>query len=154
MRTWPALAALSVGLTFLPAQAQQGTAELGTLTCTAVEGEVDHFATEAAVLSCVFRAANGGYSETYTGTLRRLGGRQENDRPLVLIWRVSGENIPLSPGMLEQSYLSAAPADDPRSRELRGQKNAAIALRPLAEVAETAELFVTALDLDLKQTGA
>jgi hypothetical protein len=153
MRTWPALAAL-VGFTFFSASAQDREAELGTLTCTAVEGEANHFATEAVVLSCLFRATNGGYSETYTGTLRRFGGSEPMEGSLVLMWRVSGEDIQLAPGMLEQSYLSAIPADEPESRELRGQKNSAITLRPLAKAAETAELSVAVLDLDLKQTGA
>lgn len=154
MRTWPALAAVAVCLTFLPARAQDEKTELGTLTCTAVEGEVNHFATEAVVLSCVFRATEEGYSESYAGTLRRLGGEQPIDGPLVLMWRVSGVDIVLVPGVLEQSYSRAAPADAPQGIELQGQKNAAISLRPFAQTAETTERSVTSLDLDLKQTGA
>lgn len=154
MRTWPALAAVAVGLTFLPAQAQDEAAELGTLTCTAVEGEVNRFATETVVLSCIFRATAEGYSESYAGTLRRLGGEQPIDGPLVLMWRVSGENVALSPGVLGQSYLRATPADAPQGQELKGQTNAAITLRPYAQTAETTEQTVASLDLDLKQTGA
>ena len=69
-------------------------------------------------------------------------------------WRVSARNVELSPGVLEQDYLATASADDPQSRELQGQKNAAIALRPFAQSAETTEHSVIALDLDLKKTSA
>lgn len=154
MRTWPVLAAVAVGLTFLPARAQEAKAEMGTLTCTAVEGEVNHFATAAVVLSCTFRATGDGYSESYAGTLRRLGSEQPINGPFVLMWRVSGVNVALSPGILEQSYTRAAPANAPQGLELKGEKNAAITLRPFAQTAKTAERSVSSLDLDLKQTGA
>lgn len=153
MRIWPALAATAV-FTFLPAQAQDQPTELGTLTCTAVEGEVNRFATEAVILSCLFRTIEGSYSETYAGTLRRFGGAEPINGPLVLMWRVSVRNVKLSPGLLEQHYAVAAPADDPQSRELQGQNNAAISLRPFARTEETTEQSVTVLDLDLERTGA
>lgn len=155
MRTWPALAAVAVGLTFLPAKAQEEKkVELGTLTCTAVEGERNRFAAEAVALSCVFRATQEGYSESYAGTLRRLGGEGPIDGPLVLMWRVAGDDVALSPGVLQQSYTRTTPTDAAQGLELKGQTNTAITLRPFAHAAETTERTVASLDLDLKQTGA
>lgn len=148
-----ALVALAAGLTFSPACAQNAQTELGTLTCTAIEAEVNRFASEAVVLSCQFRDTAGGYAETYAGTLKRFVGAQPIDGPIVLIWTVSGEPGTLSPGILEQSYHGSE-GGDPEDRKLQGRTNASIVLRPLAKVGETAEQTVTVLDLDLKHTRA
>ncbi len=160
MWTRCALAAVAAGLTFSPVNAQNAQnaqnekTVLGTLTCTALEGELNRFATSAVALSCEFQAAEGGYAEKYAGTLRRLADEQRIEKPIVLMWTVSGSPEALSPGILEQHYLSSAPADDPKNRQLHGQKNASIILSPHIRNGETTEQTVTVLDLDLKRTRA
>ncbi|MCL4764843.1 MAG: DUF992 domain-containing protein [Hyphomicrobiaceae bacterium] len=156
MRTRSAMAALAACLTFSPAHAQNAKIVLGTLTCTAVEGEVNRFASNAVVLSCDFRATEGGYAESYVGTLRRTGEGRPIDGSIVLIWTVSGDAANFAPGILEQSYTSTRPAadPDPDSRQLHGQRDGSIVLRPFVRAEHGIEPTVTALDLDLKRTRA
>jgi len=154
------LAAVVVGLTFLPAHArnaqysQNEKTVVGVLTCTAFEGHVERTATERLAISCRFQAKAGGYTEDYVGTLRRLAGKLPLGKPIALMWTVSADPAVLSPGVLGQSYLSSAPADAPESRQLQGQKNESIVLSPFSGNGNKAEHTVTVLDLDLKRTGA
>lgn len=155
MNTRSALLALAAILTFLSADAQNNKSVLGTLTCTAVEGELNRFAERAVVLSCLFRDSGGGYVETYAGTLRRFAGAQPINKSIVLIWTVLGAAATLAPGILEQSYTgSGTGSSDPENSHLRGRKDASIVLRPLVQSGQTAENTVTVLDLDLELTRA
>ncbi len=154
------LATIAAGLTFLPADAQNAQDSqnektvLGVLTCTAIEGRDQHSATEPLAISCRFQAEADGYTEDYVGTLRRPAGKQPPENPIVLMWTVSADPAVLSPGVLEQRYLSSAPADAPESRQLLGQRNESIVLSPFSENGNRTEHTVTVLDLDLKRTGA
>ena len=154
MNTRSALLALAACLTFLSADAQNDKSVLGTLTCTAVEGERNRFAEPAVVLSCLFQGSGGGYVETYAGTLRRYAGAQPINKSIVLIWTVWGTAATLAPGILEQSYAGSGTGSDPESSHLRGRKDASIVLRPLVQSGLTAENTVTVLDLDLELTRA
>ncbi len=155
-----ALVALVAALTFSPADAQNARdvqndkTVLGVLTCTAVEGKDERSATEPLAVSCHFQSEAGGYTEEYVGTLRRLVGKQEFKKPVVLMWTVSADPGALSPGILEQRYLSSAPVDSPTTRQLLGEKNEAIKLSPFTNNDKKNELPVTVLDLNLKRTGA
>lgn len=144
---------LAVLLASCPVLAQPANEVLGTLTCTAVGGQAERSPSEDVFLSCLFRAEEGGYDETYSGTLKRLGDHQPIDGPVVLIWTVSGEVETLGPGILEQSYLSAR-SGDAEDRHLQGQKNSSIILRPFAKAGDATEQTVTVLDLNLRRTGA
>ncbi len=154
MLTRSALAALAAGLAIAPVYAQSGKTVLGTLTCTGVEGERNRFASETVVLSCLFRDSDGGYAETYAGTLRRYIGAHPIDRSIVLIWTVSGDPGTLAPGILEQSYLGKGVIGDPESWQLHGQRNASIVLRAFIQADHAAEHSVMVLDLDLELTRA
>jgi len=154
MKIHSTLASVVLGLTFLPVHAQNAKTVLGTLTCTAAEGETNRFADRAVVLSCLFSDSEGGYAETYSGTLRRQAGAKPIDKSIVFIWTVSGESGTLAPGILEQRYLGSSASGDPENRKLLGQKNAAIVLQPLIKSDQAAEDSVTTLDLDLELTRA
>lgn len=126
---------------------------LGTLTCTIAKHERNND-TRPSMLSCQFRATDGGYTETYIGTLRMKEGQHPGQRSTVLMWTVSGKDVALAPGILEQNYVGSEQDDDPGIRQLKGQKNALLSLRPLTSRGEGAEHTVTILDLTLKRTGA
>lgn len=127
---------------------------LGTLTCTAVQGDGGQSENAPVALSCQFRAADGGYTEIYAGTLRMDEKQHPIRRSIVLMWTVAGEDVALAPGVLEQNYVSSGRDSDRDNRQLKGQHNPSVSLRPVGKNGETAEHTVTVLDLSLKRTGA
>jgi hypothetical protein len=111
--------------------AQAAPKEIGVLTCSLAEnGEDSRGDAASRKMLCVFRPANSGPEETYTGDFQAIGQRHS-----VMIWVVTAtaamDTIPS--GVLQQVYVAdpaAAPGHPP---PLIGETSGSIVLQPMTD---------------------
>jgi len=164
---WLVTAALMTGLA-MPSQAAESTDEgvvqtdLGVLTCTL--GPTSETGTEpdsqAKAILCTFKPSGTGPEETYTGEIKKVGSQSALADREVMIWAVMGPNDRrLSPGLLAQTYVGAAPtgesANEPPKR-LTGERDNSLELQPITDgtVEPGANENVTVLELRIKTTAS
>lgn len=87
----------------LPAAAQQPTTVVGALSCDVSAG-VGIILTQKQTLRCVFKPANGGPGEVYTGRIDEYGVALGGVAAGHLIWAVLAPNKGLPHGALAGTY--------------------------------------------------
>jgi hypothetical protein len=160
------LIALTTCILAVPATAaNEGVVQtdLGVLTCTlapASEKGTDPDSQSKAIL-CTFKPQGTGPEETYTGEIKKVGSQTALTDKLVMIWAVMGpHDRKLTPGILAQTYVGAAPGDTgdtaEHAKRLTGESDDKLELQPISDgtVEPGASDNVTVLELRVKTTAS
>jgi hypothetical protein len=132
---------LALGVHGIASASTQGIrTDIGVLTCGLTYREQTPSAPAAVPLRqtrdmlCVFRPANSGPEETYTGTLESIGLEKELSENRAMIWIVKGlRGTVWSPGLLEQNYAADPSANPVHSPALSGETDESIVLQTMAD---------------------
>ena len=108
--------------------------EIVSLTCTLMGARDGSTSGVARDMVCQFQPGDAGPEEVYVGSLQGVGRAELLfSKGAVLLSVKVPASIPVTPGMLSQSYSADAGASGSASAPLVGDKNKQIVLQPLME---------------------
>ena len=136
--------------------------EIGSLTCTLLGGRDGSTSGVGRDIVCQFQPGDAGPEEVYVGSLQGVGRAEMLfSKGAVLLSVKVPASIPVTPGMLAQSYAADAGSSGSASAPLVGDKNKQIVLQPLMEeVGRVAEgktqpdAVIIQVDLSLQASSA
>ena len=106
-------------------------------------------------ITCVYRPAEGGIEEHYTGTLSAVGADDPLKDNKVLTWVVKGpQGLDVRPGVLAQHYGAAPEASNGAARSLLGDTQTSIVLRELTSPRTSSTISIGAMQLELQRAIA
>ncbi len=128
------LAAGALALTTIAASAQNNT-QVGLLSCDVSKG-IGLFVVEKQSLSCIFKPANGGASDAYTGSINQYGVALGAVKEGHLVWGVVAPTAGLDKGALAGKYdgvgANASLGVGAGTNILVGASERAISLQPVS----------------------
>jgi uncharacterized protein DUF992 len=147
------------GLTVLVAIGASAANEvpLGDLMCrlqNANRAEADP-SVQVYEIVCVYRPAEGGIEEHYTGTLSAIGAGDPLKDNKVLTWVVRGpQALDARPGVLAQRYGAVPERPDGAARSLLGDTRTSIVLRESTTPQTSSATPIAAMQLELQMAIA
>jgi len=106
IRKFASMLAASLAAVFLAAPANAGVFNLGLLTCD-IDGGTALVIASHKGLNCTFKPSRGGYSETYTGLVSKIGVDLGVTHQGSLVWAVLAITPDYEPGRLAGNYVGA-----------------------------------------------
>ena len=158
-RTFLSVLSLMASAFFMGAAPAMAKANAGTLTCTVSPSQLQSDIAAKANLSCRFDPIAGPKAKL-TGTVKRLGVREERNTKLGLVWSVVAPKTDVSIDDLAGKYKGAVQGSPSTSAwaargGLLGGRNEEIKLRPLTSDPNVPDGWgVSILELELSAVKA